>query len=414
MKAVDALRILCLPDNLHPFHIATLCREEDQVQVDFAVLRMPRLITAGRDAMTMLAQEAAGAKSIAVFADGGVRAAGLLDAPLKTLRQEGAQVHILDNLPTEPTVDEAQHIIDAFKGFDADLIVAIGGGSVMDIAKLASVFKGNTYTLRDLLTDPLRASKQVRTVMVPTTAGTGAEATPNAIVLVPEQQLKVGIVNPEMIVDAVILDAGMIARLPQPIAAATGIDAMAHAVECLLSNKATPFSDLFAMEAWALIESSIEGASVPGGDRTAKEKMMLASFYAGVAITASGTTAVHALSYPLGGKYRIPHGLSNAIMLMPVMRFNRPACTQVMARMYDRCWPQGAAQDEEAKADAVLERLTAILKNLNIRLNLKDHGVKPEDLEQLVEAGMSVTRLLNNNPCPVTADDARRMYQEVM
>lgn len=381
---------------------------------NFTTLRMPRVIVAGKEPMVFLSKEATGAKSIAIFTDKGVLSAGLLEEPLKALNECSTEVHILDQLPAEPTVDEAQHVIDTYKSFGADLIVAIGGGSVMDIAKLASVLKEDTYSLRDLLKNPSMAEKQVPTVMIPTTAGTGAEATPNAIVLVPEEELKVGIVNPQMIANAVILDARMIAQLPQPIAASTGVDALAHAVECLVSNKATPFSNLFAMEAWALIESSIEAAAVPGGDLAAKEKMMLASFYAGVAITASGTTAVHALSYPLGGKYRIPHGLSNAIMLMPVMRFNRSVCTQVMAKMYDRSWPQGDLYDQEAKADAVLERLAAILKHLNIRLSLKEHGVKPEDLDDLVKAGMSVTRLLNNNPRPLTAVDARIIYSEVL
>lgn len=378
------------------------------------ILRMPRLVLAGSRPMQQLQEQAGAATNIAVFTDRGVESAGLLDKPLAELKKTGAQVKIIAGLPTEPTTHEAHEAIQRFRAMEADLIVAIGGGSVMDIAKLASVLSTDDYTLYDLLEDPQRAVKQVKTIMIPTTAGTGAEATPNAIVLVPEKELKVGIVNTDMIADVVLLDAAMILNLPAHIAASTGVDAMAHAVECLNSNKATPFSDLFAMEAWELIEKSIEAACIPNGDMEAKEQMMLASFYAGVAITASGTTAVHALSYPLGGKYRIAHGLSNAIMLLPVMRFNRPACTDALTRMYDRSWPQGAESDAEAKADAVLARIEQILSNLNINLSLAAHGVRLEDIDSLVQAGLSVQRLLVNNPREVLEEDARAIYVEAM
>ena len=291
--------------------------------------------------------------------------------------------------------------------------MAVGGGSVLDTAKLASVLMTNEYGVKELLDTPDRAKKCIKTLMIPTTAGTGSETTPNAIVAVPEKQLKVGIVNDSIIADYVILDAIMIKNLPRKLAAATGVDALAHAIECWTSNKANPFSDIFAMQALDMILNNIERACDDPEAMDAKNKMQIASFYAGVAITASGTTAVHALSYPLGGKYHIPHGVSNAILLAPVMRFNEPACRDRLAEAYDRCL-HGSAQTVEEKSASVIARLEDIVKHLDIPTSLAQLGVSGENLEELVASGMEVTRLLVNNMREVTPDDARRIYQEVL
>ena len=188
-------------------------------------------------------------KRLAIFADKGVESAGLLELPMEQVYRCGPEAVVLDDLPPEPTYQEAQRLVDQCKAFNADFIMAVGGGSVMDTAKLASILMADEYGIRELLDEPGRAKKCLKTLMIPTTAGTGAEATPNAIVAVPEKELKVGIVNPEMIADYVILDAAMIKKLPRKIAAATGIDALSHAIECFTSNKATPFSDLYALQA---------------------------------------------------------------------------------------------------------------------------------------------------------------------
>ena len=254
-------------------------------------------------------------------------------------------------------------------------------------------------------------------VAIPTTAGTGAEVTPNAIVAVPEKELKVGIVNENMIADYVILDARMIKNLPRKIAAATGVDALAHCIECFTSNKANPFSDLYALEGLDLILNNIEKACDDPEAMAEKNRMQIAAYYGGLAITASGTTAVHALSYPLGGKYHIAHGVSNAILLAPVMRFNseHPAVRERLAAAYDRCChEEKTCTTVEEKTAWMIARLEHIVKHLDIPTSLKEFGVPAEDLEGLVNAGMQVQRLLVNNMRPVTADDARKLYQEIM
>lgn len=378
-------------------------------------LKLPHAVFGGEDALenipAILSENAV--RRLAVFTDKGIESAGLLELPMSQVRKVGVETILLDDLPAEPSYLEAQKLVDQCKASGADFILAVGGGSVMDTAKLSSILMTDEYGVRELLETPGRAHKCMKTLMIPTTAGTGSEATPNAIVAVPEKQLKIGIVNAEMIADYVILDAEMIRKLPRKIAAATGVDALAHAIECFTGNKANPFSDLYAMGALEMILANIERACDDPEAMDAKRQMQIASFYAGIAITAAGTTAVHALSYPLGGKYHIAHGVSNAILLAPVMRFNEPACRDRLSAVYNRCF-RGNAQTQEEKSAAVIARLEGIVKHLNIPTSLQEFGVPKKDLEDLVRSGMEVQRLLVNNPRLVSADDARRLYQEVL
>ncbi len=277
-------------------------------------LKVPKATYSGENSMenipAILAQ--AGAKKLAVFVDKTIRSLGLFDLIEKELKKTEIPYVIFDDLKPEPTYMQVQENIEEFKKSGADFVIACGGGSVIDAAKLASVLVTDEYGVKELLDDPKRAKKCVEILTIPTTAGTGAEATPNAIVGVPEKEVKIGIVNDNMMSDYVILDARLIQNLPRAIAASTGIDAMCHAIECFTSNKANAFSDTFALQSFSNIMNNIEKACDEKEALSEKNIMQLAAFYGGVAITASGTTAVHALSYPLGGKYHIAHGVSNA------------------------------------------------------------------------------------------------------
>lgn len=380
-------------------------------------LKMPHAVYSGEDALENLKGIIAEnkAKKLAVFTDKGIESAGLLDFPMAKVRETGIETVILDELPPEPTYEQAQALVDQCKAAGADLILAVGGGSVMDTAKLASILMTDDYGVKELLDDPERGKKCIKSIMIPTTAGTGSEATPNAIVAVPEKQLKIGIVNDEMIADYAILDAVMIKKLPRKIAAATGVDALAHAIECWTSNKANPFSDMFAMQALDMILNNIMTACNDPEAMDAKNQMQIASFLAGVAITASGTTAVHALSYPLGGKYHIAHGVSNAILLAPVMRFNEPAIQEKLAAAYDRCvHGEKTCVTAAEKSKYMIAWLEKIVKDLDIPTSLKEFGVPEEDLDGLVDAGMQVKRLLVNNMREVTPADARAIYREIL
>ena len=385
------------------------------MSVEKYVMNMPRTVYSGVGALDNLKTVVKNAAKVAVFTDRGILSTGLVDLPLAKIKEAGKEAVVFSDLPPEPTYAQAQKLVDEFRASGADLIVAVGGGSAMDTAKLASLLVTDKYTIKDLLDDPLLAVKTVPTCLIPTTAGTGSEATQNAIVGVPERELKIGIVNPSMIPDYVILDAEMIRNLPRKIAAATGIDAMAHAIECFTSNKANPFSDTFALEAFDLIINNIERACDDPTAMDAKNKMQIAAFYGGAAIACSGTTAVHALSYPLGGKYHIAHGVSNAILLVPVMEFNEPAIRDRLAIAYDRVvHGEKDCVTVEEKSAWVVRRMGEIVRHLDIPTSLREFNVSPDDLDSLVESGMQVTRLLVNNMRQVTAEDARRIYQQIL
>ena len=373
---------------------------------------LPSRVFAGENAMAQLPGLCRGARSAVLMVDPGVLRGGIAEAPLAALASAGIQTTVFSDIPSEPTCNQAQALIDQCRSVKPDCLIAMGGGSVMDIAKLISVAPEGV-TVRDLLADASGARRVLPTIMIPTTAGTGAEATPNAIVAVPEQQLKIGIVSQEMIPDAVILDGSNIRSLPRSVAAATGIDALCHAIECYTSKKATPFSDLYAMEALKLIFAHIEAACLDPDAVPAKDAMLLAAYYGGAAIACSGTTAVHALSYPLGGRYHIPHGVSNAIMLLPVMRFNLPACEERFARVWDMISP-GVSEPDSKKASRLLSRMEEIVRVLEIPMDLSGFGVSLRDLDELVTAGMKVQRLLQNNLRQVNPQDARCLYLEVL
>lgn len=354
------------------------------------------------------------ASRIMVFTDKGIRATGLLDVLTGILDSTTAEYRIFDDLTPEPAYQDVERVMDEAAGYDGDLIIAIGGGSVMDAAKLCSVLKGADYTVRDLLQDPTIAQKQIKTLMIPTTCGTGSEATCNAIVAIPEEQSKKGIVNDNMIPDYVFLDPQMIRRLPQSIIAATGVDALAHVVECYTSLKATPFSDTYAMAGAKLIFHNIREAYNDADNMEAKSNMMLGAFYGGVAITGSGTTAVHALSYPLGGKYHIAHGVSNAILFAHVMEFNKDACKDRLAALCDGVFPELAARSVDDKADYMIAQIADIVRATNIPTDLNQFGVKMEDLDFLVAAGADQKRLLVNNMKELSLEDIRNIYLKVL
>lgn len=374
-------------------------------------MTLPGQVYAGEGSMAAAAEiiRKERAKKAALFTDKGVRNSGALDGLTAILEREGVSCRVFDQVPSEPDYRQVQEIADAFCREPCGLIIAAGGGSVMDTAKLVSVLADGRHQVEELLEEPSLARKTVPTLMIPTTAGTGAEATCNSIVAVPEKELKVGIVSKEMMTDYVILDASVLKDLPFRIAANTGMDALCHALECYISNKANPFSDTFALAALEMIFSNIEKAC--RGDMEGKKQMLTAAFYGGIAIAASGTTAVHALSYPLGGKYHIPHGEANAMLLAPVMRLNEEACRGRLAAVYDKALSDGGEElSEKEKSQAVIRKLEELTARLEIPTSLNRYGITREDAEDLVKAGMDVKRLLDNNPKIVTEEDARNIY----
>lgn len=353
-------------------------------------------------------------KKVIVFTYKSIISSGLAELVFKRLQEVGVEYDVFPELVPEPSIYDVESIMKEVVSSKGDMIIALGGGSVMDVAKLCVVLMDGSYTIHELLKNPGIAKKGMKSVMIPTTCGTGSEATCNSIVTIPEQDIKVGIVSDELIPDYVILDPIMVKELPNSILASTGVDALAHAVECFTSRKANPFSDTYALAAAKLIFNNIKAAYDDANNMEAKTNMLIGSFYGGVAITSSGTTAVHALAYPLGGKYHIPHGVSNAILLADVMVFNKDACEDRLAIIYDALNPCKPEQSISEKAQYIIDLIADVVEYTNIPTNLKEFGVEKEDLDFLVEAASKVTRLLDNNLKKLSLDDIRGIYSKLI
>lgn len=377
-------------------------------------MRPPRDIVSGKGSLEKIGEIVSSylPKSVTLLVDENVQKNGGADRLAEQLSISGAELFVASGIPVEPETGQIKDLFAKIKRTNTDLIVAMGGGSVLDSAKMIAVLLRNPMYLDNLLDAGLIKERGVPLIAVPTSAGTGSEATPNSIVVVPEQKLKVGVVHPFFIPNSVILDPETTLTLPPNVTAATGLDAFCHAIECYISEKSNPFSDLYAIEAIRLVARSLFKAYKNGSDICAREDLLLAAFYGGMCITSSSTVAVHALSYPLGGRYRIPHGLSNAILLPWVMEFNRDAVvgkfTEVAAAMGI---PPGS--DDEETSKRTVEGIFSLVRSLGIPSSLRDFGVSADDLDEIVDAAMKVTRLMDNNPKPVSPEDARSIYKKL-
>lgn len=382
----------------------------------YSLLNIGKII-AGAGSIEQIGEAVAGfdAKNVVIITDKGVWETGLVTRPKEILENAGIKVHVINDTPPEPSVAQVNAIFTAAKQFECQLIVGIGGGSSMDTAKLVSLLLTNGVELTDLVKGKAAITRRgVPTLMVPTTAGTGSEATPNAIVLVPEEELKVGIVSDKMVSDCVILDPEMTTGLPKHITANTGMDALCHAIECYISKKGNPFSDTFALKAISLISRSIRTAYNDGKNLQAREDMLLGACYGGISIATSSTTAVHALSYPLGGKYHIPHGLSNAILLPDVMKFNLDVCEEKFRDIAVAMGIDTTSCTVRQAAEKMIENLYSMIEDMNVKCDLREKGINEEVLPELIEAAAKVTRLLDNNPKVVTKDDMREIYKKLL
>lgn len=353
-------------------------------------------------------------KDVLLVTDGGIKAAGLADQVCSILETEGVSPVVLDSVPPEPAVEDVAALAASIKGEEFSLVLGLGGGSVLDTAKLLSALQVKNPALTDLVKGKPLENRGIPTVMIPTTAGTGSEATPNAIVAVPEEKRKIGIVSELFIPGYIILDPVMTLSLPAHITAATGVDALCHAIECFFSNKANPLSDALALDSLELIFKNLPVVYKEPSNIKARENMLLASFYAGMCIASSGTTAVHALSYPLGGIYHIPHGVSNAILLSPVLKYNRDAIIPELTRIAKAMDIHTESLSPGQTADQVISVIDDIIETVNIPKKLALLGIDSPDIEALTESASGVTRLLNNNPKELSKKDIKEIYESII
>jgi len=353
---------------------------------------------------------ASGPAQALVVTDAFLHRSGLLAPALQSLAAAGWQVRVYDGVLPDPS--EAVVLAAAEQARGVDLVIGFGGGSSMDTAKVVAVLArpGNTLTLAQLYgVESVRAAR-LPLIQVPTTAGTGSEVTRIAI-LTTGEQTKAGIVNSALLADHVLLDATLTLGLPQAVTAATGIDAMVHAIEAYTSAlKKNPLSDLLAREALRLLGAHLQRAVEQGSDLAAREQMLMGAMLAGMAFENAPVAAVHALAYPLGGVYHLPHGLSNALVLPHVLRYNRPAAEPLYAELADVLLP-GTGGDDASRCDALLAYTDGLCARTGLPARLRECDIPADALPELARQAMGQQRLLQNNPRPVTEADALAIYQ---
>ena len=339
----------------------------------------------------------------------------LIEEPLEKLRKEGVNIEIFQNILAEPTVNDFKAILEAAREFKADSVVGIGGGSVLDVTKLVASLTPSPSPIGEgsnMFQPGFIKKKGLWFACLPTTAGTGSEVSPNAILLDERDHLKKGIVSPFLIADAAYVDPKLTWTVPAKVTADTGMDALTHCIEAYTNKFAHPSVDIYALKGIQLIAANLEKAVNNGQDQEAREALAFGSLYGGLCLGPVNTAAVHALSYPLGGEFHIPHGLSNAILLPSVMKFNMPACPERYAEVALACGITAGHTTEETAQRGVdfIYRLAAAV---GIPDKLTALGIPQTAVDGMAKAAMEVQRLLKNNPREVTEQDAKDIYNSL-
>jgi alcohol dehydrogenase class IV len=337
-----------------------------------------------------------------------------LAVPINTIWSTGKQVEIIEyNFSGEPTFGIFDGLLQRTETFNPDCIVGIGGGSVLDCAKLLAALTGNTQKVREIPGINILKGRRISLICLPTTAGTGSEVSPNAILLDENSSEKKGIISPDLIPDACYIDPELTISLPAKLTAETGMDALCHCIEAYTNKYSHPTVDLYAMKGIELIGANLLQACRIGSDIEARSAMALGSMYGGLCLGPVNTSAVHALSYGLGGKYHISHGLANAILLPEVMFFNLPACLEKTIQIALALGVEPCESGEET-AMAGIEEIRTLSASCGIPQHLTEIGIFEDSLEGLADIAMNVKRLLNNNPRNLSYEEAVEIYRSLL
>ena len=351
-----------------------------------------------------------GCKKVAFVTDEMILKLGLADAALDGLKLAGVGVHIIDDVVADPPEAMILKAVEEAKAEGVDGVVSVGGGSSLDTAKLIAVLVGSDQPISEMYGIGLVKGGRLPMVLAPTTAGTGSEVTPISIVTTGTNEKK-GVVSPQLLPDWAILDAELTVGLPAHVTAATGIDAMVHAIEAFTSkHKKNIVSDTLAKQALSLLGANIHTACTNGEDRDARSNMLLGSMLAGMAFANAPVAAVHALAYPLGGHFHVPHGLSNALVLPYVLDFNMSAAADQYAEIGPLIFPALAGKSAAEIGSGMVEGFKAMGPELGMQSKLAEVGVNHNNLPMLAEDAMKQTRLLVNNPVEMTYEAALDIY----
>ncbi len=342
---------------------------------------------------------------VMVVTDTGIVKAGIYERVERILSAEGKKTVLFDDVQPDPSITLVSHVADIARKSRIDAVIGIGGGSSIDSAKVAAALIKNEGDVEEYIGTDLLMKDSIPMIAIPTTAGTGSEVTPIAILSDEKEHLKKGMVSNKIIPECAILDPALTVGMPRHITAFTGMDALTHAIEAYTSVNASEYSDPLALQAVSLICENIQTAYKDGTDIRAREKMQIGSLLAGMAFANAGVTAVHAFAYPLGGNYHIPHGLANSVMLPTVMEYNIIGNEKRFSDLA-RCM-EGK---EGVGAQSAVAFVNKLSKELNIPKNLAELKIPEEAILDLAEGAIKVTRLLVNNPRKIELKDAVNIY----
>jgi alcohol dehydrogenase class IV len=349
---------------------------------------------------------------IMLVTDPGMVATGIVDRALATLVAAGVEAAVFSRVEADPPEPVVLAAVEAARGHEIEGVVGLGGGSSLDTAKLVSLLVSGREQLKDVYGVGKAKGPRLPLILVPTTAGTGSEVTPISIVTTGANE-KMGVVTPVILPDVALLDPELTLGLPPHITAATGIDAMVHAIEAYASASPNnnPISRVLATEALTLMGAALERAVHHGSDIEARSSMLLGSMLAGQAFANSPVAAVHALAYPIGGHFHVPHGLSNALVLPYVLRFNTKVAPRPYAELAPFAFPGLSQLEGQARAEAFCDALAELSRRCGLQQRLRDMAIPADALPMLARDAMNQTRLLVNNPRPVTEADALAIYE---
>ncbi len=355
-----------------------------------------------------------GAARVMIVTDPGITKLGMLDSITPGFAQAGVAYDVFDAVQADPPESVVMAAVEQARALKADLVVGFGGGSSMDVAKLVAFLAHPdcNQQLADIYGVGNAKGQRLPLIQVPTTAGTGSEVTQISIITTGETT-KMGVVSPILLPDMALLDAELTVGLPPAVTAATGIDAMVHAIEAYTSKiKKNPLSDMLAREALRLLAANLDEAVHNGSNREARQGMLLGALLAGQAFANAPVAAVHALAYPLGGHFHIPHGLSNALVLPAVIEFNSSAAEDLYAELAPLLVKDLKAGNAASLTEQLVAELSALSPRSNLPTRLRDAGVPEDMLPQLAKDAMLQQRLLVNNPRELTEADALAIYRK--
>jgi alcohol dehydrogenase class IV len=350
-----------------------------------------------------------GSKAL-IITDDGVLKAGLLERVKKPLSESGIAYGSYTKVIPEPPVEQIQEVVGQVKDGGYDILIGLGGGSSLDVTKVVSIMVTNDGDILDYIGTDLVKKPGIPKILIPTTSGTGSEATNIAILTDEKEELKKGVVSPFLFADIALVDPSLTFTVPPKITANTGMDALIHAIEAFIAKKSNAFTDCIAIEAIKLISANLRTAVTDGENIEARYNMSLGSLMAGVAFGNAGVGAVHALAYPLGGQFHIAHGMANTLMLRYVMEYNVVSrmtkfkeIAVAMGENVDGLSPREAAQK-------AMDAMIGLAEDIGVPTRLRQVGIPKEAIPKLAEAGIKVTRLLSNNPRRLTLEDIETIY----